>query len=111
VGFEYRILSPLALRLGAIHRITWRDITSIEKLVASSPRLTRTDYGDGTFSEFAGEAQQHPGKSETINTTTHSTEFSYGIGYSPIDNLQIDIMGFQKLTDFTNWALSVTFKF
>ncbi len=111
VGFEYRILYPLALRLGAVHRITWRDVTSIEELVASSPRHTRIEYGDGTFSEFVGEARQEAGKSETVNTTTHSTEFSYGIGYCPIDNLQIDIMGFSRLTNLANWALSVTLKF
>jgi hypothetical protein len=111
VGLEFKVVPSVALRLGVDSRITWRDETRIEKLVASAPEHTRVDYGDGWFYESVGDAQQDPGKSETSRTTTHSTQFSYGIGYNPIDNLQIDLMGFAKLTDLNNWRLSVTLKF
>jgi hypothetical protein len=111
VGMEFKVLAPLALRLGVNPMVVWRDVTTIEALTASSPRYTHTVYGDSTFSDQIGDAPQNPGKSETGKTVAYSTQFSYGIGYSPIENLQIDLMGFARLTDLSNWRLSVTFKF
>jgi len=111
VGLEFKPWSPCALRLGALHQVTWSSVTRVEKLVASSPRLTRVEYGNGSSYEYLGDAEETPGISETTGTTKHTTEFSYGIGYSPIDHLQFDLMGFAKLTDLTGWKLSVTFKF
>jgi hypothetical protein len=111
VGIEFKIVEPLALRLGASPTMTWRDETTVEQLTASSPWYTHTVYGDSTFSDHIGDAQQNPGSSETRKTVTYSTGLTYGIGYSPIDNLQIDLMGFSRLTDLRNWRLSVTFRF
>lgn len=111
VGIEFKVVEPLALRLGASPTMTWRDETTVEELTASSPRYTHTVYGDSTFSDQLGDAQQNPGQSETRASVDYSTELTYGIGYSPIDNLQIDLMGFSRLTDLRGWRLSVTFKF
>ena len=111
VGVEFKVVEPLALRLGASPIMTWRDETKVEELTASSPQYTHTVYGDSTFSDQLGDAQQNPGQSETRTSVDYSTEFTYGIGYSPIENLQIDLMGFSRLTDMRNWRLSVTFKF
>jgi hypothetical protein len=111
VGVEFKIVEPLALRLGASPTMTWRDETTVEELTASSPQYTHTIYGDSTFSDQLGDAQQNPGSSETRKTVTYSTGLTYGIGYSPIDNLQIDLMAFARVTDLRYWRLSVTFKF
>ena len=111
VGFELKIVEPLALRLGASPTMTWRDETTVEELTASSPQYTHTIYGDSTFSDQLGDAQQNPGSSETRKTVTYSTGLTYGIGYSPIDNLQIDLMAFARVTDLRYWRLSVTLKF
>jgi len=111
VGVEFKIVEPLALRLGASPTMTWRDETTVKELTASSPWYTHTVYGDSTFSDQLGDAQPNPGQSETRASVDYSTEFTYGIGYSPIDNLQIDLMGFSRLTDLRDWRLSVTFKF
>ncbi len=111
VGLEYRILPALALRLGFSHLVTWSDRTRTEQLVGSSPELTRIDYGDGSYFEYLGAAETRPGRAETQRRTTHTTRYAYGIGFDPIDNLQIDLAGFARLTDLTNWRLSVTLKF
>ncbi len=111
VGVEFKIVEPLALRLGASPTMTWTDETTVEELTAYSPYYTHTVYGDSTFSDQLGDAQQNPGSSETRKTVTYSTGLTYGIGYSPIDNLQIDLMGFSRLTDLRYWRLSVTLKF
>ncbi|MBM3331556.1 hypothetical protein FJY68_06845 [candidate division WOR-3 bacterium] len=111
VGVEFKVVEPLALRLGASPTMTWKDETTVEELTASSPQYTHTIYGDSTFSDRLGDAQQNPGSSETRKSVTYSTGLTYGIGYSPIDNLQIDLMGFSRLTDLRYWRLSVTLKF
>jgi hypothetical protein len=111
VGIEVKVVEPLALRLGASPTMTWRDETTVEELTASSPRYTHTVYGDGTFSDQLGDAQQYPGSSETRKTVTYSTDLTYGLGYSPMENLQIDLMAFARVTDLRYWRLSVTLKF
>jgi hypothetical protein len=111
VGIEFNVLPPLAVRLGANPTLTWTDVTTIEQLTAFSPRYTHVVYGDGTFSDSLGSAQQNPGTSETQKTVDYSTQFTYGLGFVPVENLQIDLMGFARLTDLTNWRLSVTFRF
>ncbi|MDH5187231.1 MAG: hypothetical protein OEW70_09240, partial [candidate division WOR-3 bacterium] len=75
------------------------------------PVFTRTEYGDSTFSERVGPQSELQATSETINTIEHNTYFTYGAGFNPIKNLQIDIMGFRNLTNLSNWKLSITFKF
>jgi hypothetical protein len=111
VGIEVKVVEPLALRLGASPTMTWTDETTVEELTASSPQYTHTIYGDSTFSDQLGDAQQNPGSSETRKTVTYSTGLTYGIGYSPMENLQIDLMAFARVTDLRYWRLSVTFKF
>jgi len=111
VGVEFKIVEPLALRLGASPTMTWRDETTVEELTASSPQYTHTIYGDSTFSDQLGDAQQNPGSSETQKTVSYSTDLTYGLGYSPMENLQIDLMAFARVTDLRYWRLSVTLKF
>jgi len=111
VGVEFKLAEPLALRLGASPTMTWTDETTVEELTASSPQYTHTIYGDSTFSDQLGDAQQNPGSRESRKTVTYSTGLTYGIGYSPMENLQIDLMTFARVTDLRYWRLSVTFKF
>lgn len=111
VGFDFRLVQSLSLRLGAIHRVIWTDITTTDIMRAFEPTHTRTEYGDSTFSETTEPASELQATSETVQKTEHNTYFTYGIGFNPIKNLQIDIMGFRNLTNLTNWKLSITFKF
>lgn len=111
VGLEFRLIPALSLRLGAIHSIICTDITTTGLLRAFEPTHTRYEYGDSTFAESVGPQSELQATSETETTTDHSTFFTYGIGFNPTKNLQIDIKGFRNLTDLTNWKLSVIFKF
>jgi hypothetical protein len=111
VGLEFNVFNPLVLRLGVNPQITWHGETTTHQLVASSPTHTRTDYGDGSYSESIGPGPSDPDTRESITSTTYSSPLTYGLGYSPVENLQIDLMGFAKLTDLTNWRLSATLKF
>lgn len=111
VGFDFRLVQSLSLRLGAIHSISRTDVTTTGLLSAFEPTHTRTEYGDSTFSESVGPESELQATSETVTTCEHNTYFTYGVGFNPIKNLQIDIMGFRNLTNLGNWKLSVTFKF
>uniref|UniRef100_A0A7C6A8X8 DUF5723 domain-containing protein n=1 Tax=candidate division WOR-3 bacterium TaxID=2052148 RepID=A0A7C6A8X8_UNCW3 len=111
VGFDFRLVPSLSLRLGAIHQVVWTDITTTDLLRAFEPTHTRIEYGDSTFTEQVEPASELQATSETTRKTEHSTYFTYGLGFNPVKNLAIDIMGFRNLTNLTNWKLSVTFKF
>jgi hypothetical protein len=111
VGFDFRLVPSLSLRLGAIHSISWTDVTTTGLLSAFEPTFTRTEYGDSTFSETVEPTSEIQATSETISRCENNTYFTYGVGFNPIKNLQIDIMGFRNLTNLSNWKLSVTFKF
>lgn len=111
VGFDFRLVPSLSLRLGAIYSITCTDVTTTGLLGAFEPTFTRTEYGDSTFSETVEPTSEIQATSETISRSENDTYFTYGVGFNPIKNLQIDIMGFRNLTNLGNWKLSVTFKF
>jgi hypothetical protein len=57
--------------------------------------------------------------SEHTRTTFSSTVFTYGLGYNPMENLQIDLLGFLGTSDnsffdtsfYRNLRLSFTLKF
>jgi hypothetical protein len=111
VGLEFRVIPSIALRLGAIHTFLWDDRIDTKQLKSLSPTWFRTDYGDGTFSEVWDSPQIQPAVSETRNTFSQTTTFTYGAGFMPVENLQIDLMGFANLTNLANWRLSATFRF
>jgi hypothetical protein len=111
VGLEFKVVPSLALRLGAQHTVSWDDHISTEQLLSWSPRIVRTDFGDGTFSERVDTLSRRAASSETRNSFNQATVFSYGAGFRPLDNLQIDLMGFANLVNLTAWRLSATLRF
>ena len=111
VGLEFRPVSQIALRLGATPTFALDNGVTTSELLAITPPKTRIDYGDGTYSEFVGEIQRNPNSSSAYRRFTQTTTFSYGLGIRPIDNLQLDLMGFANLTNLANWRLSATFRF
>jgi hypothetical protein len=111
VGLEYRVIPSIALRLGAIHTLSWNDAITTSQLLSLAPRKTRTDFGDGTFSETWDTPQRNPTSSEARQSFSQSTTFTYGAGFRPIEQLQLDLMGFANLTNLSNWRLSATFRF
>jgi hypothetical protein len=111
VGLEFKLVPSLALRLGAQHTVVWDDHISTRQLLTWAPRKTRTDYGDGTFYETIDTLTRQTASSETRNSFSQATLFSYGAGFRPMENLQIDLMGFANLVNLTAWRLSATLRF
>jgi hypothetical protein len=111
VGLEFRVVPPVALRLGALASLFWDDATTTSQLLSFAPRKTRTVYGDGSFAESVEEVQRSPSGSETRQALSQTVDLTYGAGFRPVENLQIDLMGFANLTNLVNWRLSATLRF
>ncbi|KPK63225.1 hypothetical protein AMJ83_07660 [candidate division WOR_3 bacterium SM23_42] len=112
VGLEFLIIKPLVFRLGAQHTLSYNDYTTTVELVDYQPQRTLTVYGDGSQSEVIQDPGPRPERSVQQETEKiPETNYYYGIGWSAGKNLQIDLMGFNEITDLSNWRLSVTLKF
>jgi len=94
-GLEYRTGkdNKLALRFGSIFTMTNQTINDAKQVTGSEPHITETEYGDGDVNiDF--DDNIYESTSEHTRTTYSSTVFTYGLGYNPMENLQIDILGF-----------------
>jgi hypothetical protein len=112
VGVEFSIAKPLVFRLGAQHTLSYNDFTTTTELIDYEPQRTLTVYGDGSQTEIIEDPGPRPERSvEVENEKVPSTDYYYGIGWMVNNNLQIDLMGFNELTDLSNWRLSATLKF
>jgi len=112
VGLEFNIVKPLVFRLGAQHTLTYNDFTTTTELIDYEPQRTSTVYGDGTSTEIIDDPGPRPERSvEQESEKDPETDYYYGLGWMVTNNLQIDLMGFNELTDLSNWRLSATLKF
>jgi hypothetical protein len=112
VGMEFNIAKPLVFRLGAQHTLSYNDFTTTTEMIDYEPERTLTVYGDGTQTEFIADPGPRPERSvEQETEKIPETDYYYGIGWMVTNNLQIDLMGFNELTDLSNWRLSATLKF
>ncbi|MEL6823950.1 MAG: hypothetical protein AAFP70_19515, partial [Calditrichota bacterium] len=59
----------------------------------STPRTTITEFEDGNITSqvFDSELQTTLEKNNDVNS---SSNFFYGLGYEPTENLQLDLLGF-----------------
>jgi hypothetical protein len=112
VGVEFNIAKPLVFRLGAQHTLSYNDFTTTTELIDYEPQRTLTVYGDGTQTEFIEDPGPRPERSvEQETEKVPATDYYYGLGWMVNNNLQIDLMGFNELTDLSNWRLSATLRF
>jgi hypothetical protein len=119
-GLEYRTgkENKWSLRFGSIFTMTNQTINDAKQITGSEPHVTETEYGDGDIAiDF--DDNIYESTSEHTRTTSSSTVFTYGLGYNPMENLQIDVLGFLGTNDnsiidasfYRNLRLSFTMKF
>ncbi len=97
-------------RLGASPGFVWESETETTSLIEASPIVNHIVYGDGTEQQFV-ESPFETIDGTLVETDDNYTEipYSYGVGYTPNDYIQIDLMG---LGDSLNqWRLSATLSF
>ncbi len=110
VGLEFQVLPRLTARLGASPGFVWEKTTDRTSLLDASPVVTHTVYGDGTEDQTV-ESPYQTDDGTLIETDQFYTDipFSYGVGFSPDQHMQIDLMGLGK--DLDQWRLSATLLF
>lgn len=110
VGLEFGVLPKVSVRLGASPGFVWENDVETTDLIAASPMTTHTVYGDGTERTVV-ENPWYTTDGTRIESDDSYTEipFTYGVGYSPSDFVQIDLMGLGSSLD--QWRLSATLSF
>lgn len=95
VGLEYGIDrdNRWVLRVGAVHRIDKRVLTTEELVKEKIARKTETVYGDGTVITTIDDLSYLSSK-ESRETLNQTTAFMYGLGWRATKNLQVDLLGF-----------------
>lgn len=95
VGLEYGIDGDnrWVLRVGAVHRIEKRTLTTEELVKEKIARETKTVYGDGTVDTTIDDLSYLSSK-ESRETLNQTTTFMYGLGWRATKNLQVDLLGF-----------------
>ncbi len=109
VGLEFPVVPRVVARLGAAPALVWEEETLTTTLISASPAQTTVVYGDGTVEQFA-ESPWTVQDNTLVSTDDSRTEipFSYGLGFAPTENLQLDFMGVSS--DMTEWRISATLK-
>ena len=95
VGIEYKFTNnnKWDLRFGSIFRSLCTTINDAKEIKDASPITTETIYGDGSV-DIDIDDNTYDSTSEQTNSTNSSTNYYYGLGFRPTDNLQIDLLGF-----------------
>jgi len=113
VGLEYKIgkKRDWSLRFGSIFTNRSRTINDAKQITDSEPYVSEMEYGDGDVTINIYD-NVYESTSEHMRTISSSTVFTYGIGYNPFDNLQIDLLGIgSDDLEFDGVRLSFTMKF
>ena len=118
-GLEYRLgqQNQFSLRVGSIFQLSSLAIKDSKEIKESDPFTWIKEYSDGT-QELYMDDDIYESTSEVSKTTISSTVFTYGFGFNPMNNLQIDLLGVFNSdasvldTDFyKSLQISLTLKF
>ena len=93
-GLEYRIgqQNQFSLRVGSIFELFSLSIKDTKEINESEPFTWIKEYSDGTLEQYMDD-NIFESTSEVSKTTISSTVFTYGFGFNPTNNLQIDLLG------------------
>ncbi|TAK62119.1 MAG: hypothetical protein EPO24_05250 [Bacteroidetes bacterium] len=118
VAVEYRFSEDMKwkLRLGSVFQYLTSTIDDAMQVTDSKPYTTKTERGDGTAALNINDNKYYS-QSEHSNSKETRTYLTYGIGFDPTHNIQIDAIGFfdvDKHTDLEsylqNFMLAIVFK-
>ncbi|MBI3192947.1 MAG: hypothetical protein HYZ34_00610 [Ignavibacteriae bacterium] len=118
VAVEYQFSEDLKwkLRIGSVFQYISSTTDDAKQITDSQPYTEKTNRGDGTINLSIQDNKYSSRSEHRVNAETR-TYLTYGIGFDPTSNFQIDAMGFfniQEGTDFDeylqNFKLAVVFK-
>ncbi len=93
-GLEYNLgkQNQFSLRVGSIFRLSSQRIKDTKEIDEPEPLTWIKEYSDGT-QELNMDDDIFESTKEVNKTTLSSTIFTYGFGFNPINNFQIDLLG------------------
>ncbi|MDI6802401.1 MAG: hypothetical protein QME58_00965 [Bacteroidota bacterium] len=93
VGIEYRFTESKAwaLRFGSVFRYINQTNDEEKKIKNAEPWINKIVYGDGT-STTTTNANRYLSYAEHSSESNSNTLLTYGLGWNPTQNLQIDIL-------------------
>lgn len=94
VGIEYKFTNnnKWDLRFGSIFRSYWNTRNYVKDIKNASPVTTETVSGDGSV-DIDIEDNTYDSSSIQTKSAGSLTDYYYGLGFRPTDNLQIDLLG------------------
>lgn len=95
VGIEYKFTNnnKWDIRFGSVFRSSCVTVNDAKEIKDATPLTTETVYGDGSVDINIDDNTYESTSEQTISTNS-STNYYYGLGFRPTDNLQIDLLGF-----------------
>ena len=95
VGIEYKFTNnnKWDLRFGSVFTSFCTTENDAKEIKEALPVITETTYGDGSV-DIVIEDNTYDSTSEQTNSRNSMTDYYYGLGFRPTDNLQIDLLGF-----------------
>jgi hypothetical protein len=99
VGIEYKFTKnkKWSLRFGSIFTYNRIEESDALEITDSRPLVNTIEYGDGTVEETINDNISESVSSHRKEAQSQTT-FVYGLGFTPTDNLQIDLLGFLGTT-------------
>jgi hypothetical protein len=112
LGLEFYLAKPLVFRLGAQHTLSFNDYNTTTSRIDYQAERTLIVFGDGSELPIYPDPGPAPDDVEVTETeSVPKTDYFYGIGWRVSNYFQIDLMGFNNVTDLSNWRLSATLRF
>jgi len=95
IGIEYKFTNnnKWDLRFGSIFRSYWNTRNYVKEIKNATPVTTETVHGDGSV-DIDIEDNTYYSSSTQTKSAGSLTDYYYGLGFRPTDNLQIDLLGF-----------------
>ena len=101
IGIEYKFTAnqKWALRFGSIFSYTTFTYDYESQILSSVPQTTKVEYANGNSTVTVSPTSFNSSLSNQHTTSVSNTVFTYGIGYAPTENLQIDAIGFFEINN------------
>ncbi len=100
VGIEYKFTEnkKWAARFGSIFTYATSTYDYSAHVTSSVPRTTKTEYNSQNTTVTI-EPNNFNSSSRKVISSLSQTVFTYGLGYTPTENLQIDVIGFFSINN------------
>ncbi|MBI9067985.1 MAG: hypothetical protein JEZ09_11880 [Salinivirgaceae bacterium] len=95
VGIEYKFDKNLkwSLRIGAIYNHYSQTLKNATQVKSSDPSIIEKEYGNGSI-DIDISNNEYNSTSQKREDSFNTTFYTYGLGYNPTENLQIDLISF-----------------